>query len=110
MKGQSEMGQNEEAVTQNGVPKARFKTDGEEKRRRMRTLSALLGGEDDVLHRKLYQMITVNVLSLLRLCPLLLSTSICLMDHRGLDRGICLLLTTPWPCGDSAHSSLPPYA
>jgi len=30
--------------------------------------------------------------------PLLLSTSICLMDHGGLDRGICLLPTIHTPC------------
>jgi len=30
---------------------------------------------------------------------------ICLMDHGGLDRGICLLPNMPLPCWDSAHSS-----
>jgi len=43
--------------------------------------------------------------------PLLLSTPFCLMDHWGLDRGIYLLPTMPWPCWCSAHSSsLPPSA
>jgi len=43
-------------------------------------------------------------MALLRLRPLLLSTSICLMDHGGLDRGPCLLPTihtlchTHWMC------------
>jgi len=36
------------------------------------------------------------------------STSICLMDHGGLDRRTCLLPTMPWPCWCSAHSPLPP--
>jgi len=31
---------------------------------------------------------------------------ICLMDHRGLDHGICLLPTMPWPCWDSATPPL----
>jgi len=44
-------------------------------------------------------MPTTNyAMALLMLRPLLLSTSICLMDHRGLDRGPCLLPTTHTLC------------
>jgi len=39
---------------------------------------------------------TNYAMALLRLCPLLLSTSIRLMDRGGLDRGICRLPTIHW--------------
>jgi len=40
----------------------------------------------------------VYAMALLMLCPLLLYASICLMDHGGLDHGICLLPTIHTLC------------